>query len=103
MNFIRSPDGVMATGPAPRLSRFQLARAVSLLSLPGAATIATSCLPSALMVTDWMVGILAKSSAGRGLARAGAMHSAASAAAPRRAGDKRSSMVGRVLVAGTSI
>ena len=67
MNFMRSPEGVMATGPAPILSRFQLARAVSPLLLPGAAMMATSCLPSGLIETDWIEGILAKSSTGRGV------------------------------------
>ncbi|MNT51750.1 hypothetical protein D3C72_1887330 [compost metagenome] len=71
----------MATGPAARLSRFQLASAVSALLLPGAAMMATSCLPSALIVTDCSAGILAKSSAGRGEAMAWPMQRPSSSVA----------------------
>ncbi len=84
MNFIRSPEGVIV-GPASRSLRSQVASAVSSLSEPGAAIRATSILPSALMETDWMLGTLAKLSAGMGsgLASAKAGASAVVAATQR--------------------
>ncbi|MNN96338.1 hypothetical protein D3C81_2153070 [compost metagenome] len=96
---------MIATGAEPRLSRFQLASAVSPLLLPGAAMMATSCLPSGLMLTDWIDGILAKSSTGRGAVEAWGMcrPTSSAMAVPKRAGVKRDSMVSGSLWQGTSI